>query len=985
MRKLSGIVSLLLACCYLQAQHQPNLFRQADPQKMNQWADSVFDSMTLDERIGQLFMITTGFTSLDQTNTLKYIQEQKIGGILFSKGTLREQAEFTNLYQKNSRIPLFISFDGEWGLSMRLGDAPRFPKNMMLGAISNNELIRLYGEESGRQFREVGVHINFAPDVDVNINPDNPVIGMRSFGEKQQSVSEKGIAYAKGLEHEHVIAVGKHFPGHGDTSEDSHKTLPRINHSKNRLKEVELYPFEQFIKAGFAGVMTGHLSVPALDNSTGRPTSLSPAIVEELLKKKMGFEGLAFTDALAMKGAIAAKNSTCVQALLAGNDVLLNPANLPSEVEAVKKAVESGTLSLSLIEEKCLKILQYKYIAGLTAYKPVEINGLYQRINTDYAAWLIQKLNNEAITLLKNEKYKIPLKQLDKKKMAVLSIGMKEMPETPEFHKRMALYNDFDYFTLSAKESKSHIADVFKQLKKKDVIICSIHAENGDDFAELQSLAKEKEVHLCFFTSPYSLRKYSQSIANAQSIVLGYENTDYAQNAVAEIIMGGIPAKGKLPVTIPGLYACGDGLETGKVRLSYQKPLEANMSGAILNKIGPIVKEGIQKEAFPGCQVLVVKDGVVVYNQSFGYFDYAGTHPVQNTDVYDLASVTKVMATLPCIMRLVDTKKITLSNPLSLFVPELKNTDKIHITIQDALFHESGLPPFLPFYQSLIDKNSYQGKLSSSRRDINYRIQYDTDVYMQSDFKFYPDKVSRTPVPGISKQVAENFYIKDNFQEDVLKGIAEATLSPKKAYVYSDLNFMLLKEVVENVSNQRFDRYLETHFYAGLGANYTGFLPLRRIDKLAIAPTENDEFWRNQILIGYVHDESAAIMGGISGNAGLFSNANDLAKLLQMWLNGGEYGGERFLSKATVKTFIQSKSSISRRGLGFDKPDKTRPASVFGHTGYTGTCVWVDPDNDLIYIFLSNRVYPSRTHKQLMELNIRSRIWDIIYEALNEK
>ncbi|GHT13125.1 beta-N-acetylglucosaminidase [Bacteroidia bacterium] len=990
MKKVLGVLLILCVCFFSYAQNPPDLYRQVDKQKMNHWVDSIFDSMTLDERIGQLFMITIGLESANQSAALKNIKEQKIGGILFSKGSLQKQAETVNLYQKASRIPLLISFDGEWGLSMRLEDAPRFPKNMMLGAVSDDELIRLYGEEMGRECRELGVHINFAPVLDVNINPENPVIGTRSFGEKQQLVSEKAVAYAKGLESKKIMAVGKHFPGHGDTAEDSHKTLPKINHSKIHLDEIELYPFVRFIQEGFAGVMTGHLSVPALDNSTGLPTSLSPKIVNGLLKKELGFKGLTFTDALAMKGASTAKTSVCVQALLAGNDVLLSPTKVATEFASVKKAVESGVLSLSLIEEKCLKVLQYKYIAGLNNYKPVDTKSIYQRINTNYSTWLIQKLNNEAITLLKNEGGKIPIKQLGKKKIAVLSLGA---DAESEFQKRMALYGGFDFFAMSVADAKN-AANLFKQLGNYDEIICGIASETLGDFPELQTLIKEKEVHLCFFISPYSLGKYKKSITSARSAILAYENTVYAQKAAAEIIMGGIPAKGKLPVTISGLFDYGGGLETDKVRLSYQEPLEAKMSISVLNKIEAIVNEGIKNEAFPGCQVLVAKDGVVVYNKTFGYFDYAGTHRVQPADVYDLASVTKALAAIPAVMELYDTKKITLSDRISRFVPELKNTDKSNITIQNALFHESGLPAFLPFYQKLIDENSYKGRLSSSRRDFTFRIQYDTDVYMRSDFEFYPNKVSKTPKPGIGKQVAENFYIKDNFRDEVLKEIADAKLGKQRSYLYSDLNFMLLKEVTENISGQKFDKYLNDRFFAGLGANYTGFLPLQRINRLNIAPTENDEFWRNQMLIGYVHDEAAAVMGGVSGNAGLFSNANDMAKILQMLLNFGEYGGEKYLSQATVKTFTQTKSAVSRRGLGFDKPDKNRPASsptsetapasTYGHTGYTGTCFWVDPDNQLIYIFLSNRVYPSRTYKKLMDLNIRPRIQAVIYEAIQK-
>ena len=514
-----------------------------------------------------------------------------------------------------------------------------------------------------------------------------------------------------------------------------------------------------------------------------------------------------------------------------------------------------------------------------------------------------------------------------------------------------------------------------------------------DDFSSLQLMAKEKEVHLCFFTSPYTLNKYTQSIKYARSVTLAYENTSGAQNAAAEILMGGIPAKGKLPVTISDLFEYGAGLETNKVRLSYQKPQEVNMDGKVLKRIDLIVREGIKNHAFPGCQVLVVKNGVVVYNKSFGYFDYANTHPVQNSDVYDLASVTKALATLPAIMKLTDMNKITLSDKISRFVPELKNTDKQDLTIRNALFHETGLPAFLPFYRLLIDENSYSGPLYSNKRDFTFRTLYDTNVYMRTDFKFDSTKVSKIPKHGIYKQVAENFYIKDDFQKEILDEIIKTPLNKRQSYLYSDLNFMLLKEVVENSTSQSLDKYLETNFYSRLGANSTCFLPLRKISKLVIAPTENDEFLRTQILIGYPHDEAAALMGGVSGNAGLFSNANDLAKILQLFLNIGEYGGERYLSRETVLTFTQTKSSGSRRGLGFDKPDPSNsqssptsistPASTFGHTGFTGTCFCVDPDNQLIFILLSNRIYPSRTYKQLMEMKIRPQIQEIIYDSLH--
>ena len=772
-----NLLFLLLTSSFAFSQRPPNLYQKVDQRKMNQWVDSVFDSMTLDERIGQLIILKADPGVSYRDYMLKCIKEYKIGGVLFSSGTLSDQAESTNIYQRASRIPLWITFDGEWGLSMRLENTPRFPKNMMLGAIVDNDLVRLYGEEMGRECQELGIHINFAPVLDVNDNPNNPVIRARSFGEKPQAVSEKGIAYAKGLESQRIISVGKHFPGHGNTSEDSHKTLPVIKHFKIHLEEIELYPFARFVQEGFAGIMIGHLFVPALDDSPELAASLSPKIVTGLLKDEWGFTGLCFTDALEMKGADSKTGNACVKALLAGNDVLLCPGRIASDFAIIKKSVESGAIKLAVIEKACRKILQYKYITGLNRYRPIEMRGLQERINSDYADWLIQKLNNEAVTLLKNKDAGIPVQGLDKNKIAVLSIGVEE---NPVFWQRMALYDKFDFFRLAANADPSEIERIFRKLSEYTRIIVGIHAERMSDFPSLQTLAKRKEIHLCFFTSPYTLRRYAQSIADAQSVTLAYENTPSAQNAAAEVLMGGIPAKGKLPVTISGIFECGTGLTTNKVRLSYQKPQEVNMDDNVLRKIATIVNEGIRSRAFPGCRILVAKDGIVVYDQSFGFFDYTQTRPVQNSDVYDLASVTKAVATVPAIMKLIDMKKITLYNKISRFIPELKYTDKEDVTIQDALFHESGLPGFLPLYQLLIDENSYSGPLFSKRRSSVFRTQFDNNVFVRTDFRFDPSKVSKTPQPGISKQVAENFYVKDNFQQEILNEIIKTPLSKKK-------------------------------------------------------------------------------------------------------------------------------------------------------------------------------------------------------------
>lgn len=561
------ILTMLFCCvCLLTAKAQtiPNLYRNVDQTKMNHWVDSVFDSMTYDERIGQLFMVIADPKS-DNRNMqrlMRYVNEIKIGGILFHKGNPVTQAEVTNRLQKASRVPMFVSLDGEWGLSMRLSGTTRFPKNMMLGAIEDNRLITEYGKEVARQCKEMGIQINFAPDIDVNSNTDNPIIGLRSFGENPQAVTEKGLAYARGLEGEGIISVSKHFPGHGDTAEDSHNTLPSVHHDLARLDSVELYPFKRYIYDGYAGVMTGHLYVPALDKTRNLPSSFSRPIVTGLLKDKLGFRGLCFTDALAMKGATTSKSDNpSVKALLAGNDILLAPAAPINDFTAVKEAIDEGILNIEEVEAKCIKILQYKYITGLNKYKPIEIKGLSERLNSPHAEWLAAKLNAEAITLLKNEADFIPLKQLDKKKIAALSIGS---PVGNDFQKMLSRYDSVANFSISRSSTAAQVQQVYKQLEKYDVIICSIHTVRIPESQLLRQLATKKELVYAFFTLPYFCKDYKNSIQKAKAVVMGYEATPLAQEYAAQLIFGGIAAKGKLPVTIPGLYYAGTGLFTEK-------------------------------------------------------------------------------------------------------------------------------------------------------------------------------------------------------------------------------------------------------------------------------------------------------------------------------------------------------------------------------------------------------------------------------------
>ena len=969
---------------FASAQIQTNIYRKADKVKMNEWVDSVYSSMTDDERIGQLFMVIAETSNSNANKALinRYIKEQKIGGILFSKGTIANQANLTNYAQQASKTPLFIGLDGEWGLNMRLTDAPKFPRNMVLGSIKNDSLLYLYGKEVARQCKELGIHINFAPVLDVNSNPKNPVIGDRAFGEKPENVAIKGVAYARGLEDGGVMAVAKHFPGHGDTADDSHKTLPTIAHNKDRLDEVELFPFVSYINAGLSGMMIGHLNVPSL-KTNGQPSTLTSSIGKDLLKEEMGFSGLTFTDGMAMRG-VSNQSSMSVKAILAGNDIVLGVPNIKSEFQSVKQAVEQNVISKELLEKKVRRILSYKFILNVHKFKPIAPNKATRNINNTYSEWLIKKLHDTSITLLKNDDDLLPIKNLNKNKIASVSMGSSTI--TP-FQKWMRKYADVKTFQITQSDQ---LTGIEKELSEFDVVVYSIHTRYVKDVSTMQKLLKDKKSVLVFFTSPYFLNSFTASADNSQSVVLAHTNEVYSQESVAQSIFGGIAMDGTIPVSA-GKYKANSGLITAKSRLAYQLPEEVGIKSERLNSIEQIALEGIRQNAYPGCQIFVAKDGVVIYDKSFGSLEYGVSSKVTDETVYDLASVTKATSTLPAIMKLYDDKKLRLQDQFQKFIPETKNTNKANITIRKTLFHESGILPYIPYYTFAIDKNSYTGTLLSSRKTSIHNVRF-SGMWGRKNYKFKPNLIADSISTIFSYPVSERMYASREMQQTLLSEVINTNLRRQNRYAYSCLNFMLLKEVVENISKQDLNEFVQINFFRKLGATTTTYQPLKYMSIDHIAPTERDDFFRKQLVRGYVHDEGAALLGGISGNAGLFSNANDLAKLYQMYLNGGEYGGERFVSDDTMRLFTTTKSSVSRRGLGFDKPDVRNnnasptspqaPVSVYGHTGFTGTSFWIDPDNQMIYIFLSNRVYPSRSPNRLSTLNIRKRIQDELYNAI---
>ena len=958
---------------------------KADSQECKEWVETRLQGMSLKEKIGQLFIHTVApqDTEPNRRNIRNAVKEYKVGGLLFSGGQLSTQVVLTNFAQEMAETPLLMTFDGEWGLAMRLKGTPSFPKNRVLGCIQDNELLYEYGLEVARQCREIGVHVNFAPVADVDNNPLNPVINTRSFGGDPRNVADKVIAYSRGLEEGGVLSVSKHFPGHGDTNVDSHKALPVLNFSRERMDSIELYPFRQAIQAGLGGIMVGHLEVPAFSK---KPASISTEILS-LLQDELGFKGLAFTDALEMKG-ISNNANLCAQTLIAGNDMLLAPRNLKRELDGVLNAVKNGQLTEEQITEKCRKVLTFKYALGLHQRQFVQLSGLEQRLNHPGVQQLMDRLEKAAVTVVSNDGGILPL-DVDQKKVAVLNIG------TPA--KGKAFYNQLKkYMQVDCIQAHpDSITSISKRLGNYEKVIVAIHTEK---YAAYQSMLNTLSARLplvyVYLTPMKRIYNKGNNWKKAAAVVMGHSGSVAVQHFVADVLMGREKATGRLSVEVKDYRKPGEGVVVDLKTTKVYRPEDYGMNADVLARIDEIALEGIKAKAYPGCQILILKDGAPVYDKCFGTFTYDDSRKVTSDDIYDIASLTKTTATLLAVMKLYDQGKFGLTDPISKYVPVLQGSPKGRITIEDLLYHQSGLPGSWPFYREAINDSSYTGAFFKARLDANHHQQVDRRLYVVDEFKYKDEYVSSLRSEEYPLQVAEGVFVNPAFPKHILEMIASDEIPLRdRRYRYSCLNFVLLKEMVEQISGMPMDKYLDQEFYAPMGMQHTLYSPLSRFKPEQIVPTVQKDYLRGRKeLRGYVHDEIAAFMGGVSGNAGLFSNAHDVGKVYQMLAEMGQYDGKRYLSLETCQLFMNRKSRLSRRGLGFDKPDAApgkgpcadeAPLEVVGHTGFTGTCAWTDAKNGLVFVFLSNRIYPRPfDHKALMSLNIRPRIQQVMYQAL---
>jgi len=936
------------------------------------WVDSILSSMTIDEKIGQLFMIQaySNLDSVHENEIKEMIQKYHVGNLIFMQGTPIKQVELTNKYQSFSKVPLMIGFDGEWGLDMRLKNSYRFPWNMSLGAIQDNSLIHKFGEHIGNHARRIGIHVNFAPVVDINTNPLNPIIGNRSFGENKINVTQKAIAFSKGMQSMGVLANAKHFPGHGDTASDSHLKLPVLNFSRQRLDSVELYPYKRVFDAGMASVMTAHLSIPVLEPNPKLPTSLSSNVVTDLLKYKLGFLGLIFTDGLNMKGAANYSSSSEINlaAILAGNDILLIPHDIPETINLFKTSIQTGVLSYERIDESVRKILLAKYKVGLHTYKPIELLNLEKDINTPEDEVLHRELVKNSMTLIKNKKKLLPISDLKKlHKIAYVALG--EASHDP-FFKELQKYSEI------FKVEKDNLNEIIDTLEDFDLVIVGFHKSNAHPWKPYQfsnkesvwlhEISRKNKTILSVFASPYSLLNI-KSFNNLESILVAYQNSVIAQKIAAQTIFGAIDAKGVLPVSIKNKFPEGTSISTKNLkRLQYSIPESVGMSSVKLQRIDSVANLVLEKKMSPGLQILVARHGVVVYEKSFGFHTDKKNNSVKSTDVYDVASLTKILASLPMMMKAEEDKKIKLTSTVKSILPAFKNSNKDTLTVLEILSHYGRLKAWIPFYkhtQDSITKNNLK--------------------------EFY----SQTRSKRFSIKVAENLYLNNSYKDSIYKFIRDSEQRIDAGYKYSDLGYYLFKEVLEKKYKSSLDDLVQEQFYKPLGANRMTYLPLNKLDKSSIVPSEKDTYYRNQLLHGYVHDMGAAMLGGVAGHAGLFANANDVAKMMQLYLQKGYYGGKRYFKKETFDKFNKRYYSEKkvRRGLGFDKPQldpeiKATCGCVsdesFGHSGFTGAYTWADPESEILYVFLSNRVFPTMENYGLVDEDIRTKIQQIIQDAI---
>ncbi|HEX6225115.1 MAG TPA: serine hydrolase [Chryseolinea sp.] len=939
----------------------------AQPNK-SLWVDSVFNSLNIDEKIGQLFMVPIPSRVNDAfiDKIENQIKSKEIGGVIFdSLGPLR-QASITNRFQDASEIPLLIAQNAPIGLGQFRDSIIHVPDAYLLGASRHDTIAYQAGKEIARKMKIVGAHMNVSSFATVGGTLPDPMMSY-SFGQNSERVASMALAFMKGLQDHGVAAIVKNFAINGATVLDVREDLPVIDASVDSVKS---FPFFKLFENKVAGFMTTSSNFPLFyqDKELVRKNDYDAATISQLLsgswlKSRINYDGLNLVDLHESKE-VEEKNkgNDELLAFQTGNDIMISSEEVGIAIRKIKRLIKKDESYEALLTASVRRILAAKYDAGLWRKSLVNTDNLLSKLNSPEAEILNKNVYEKAITIIQDEHSVIPISALEEKRFLFINTAP---DQSGEFYQYLNKYINTNHFTLDDKTDVEAFSD---SLKEKHVIIVGVFPQTPPYLIVKVGLLAQRaspshEIIVCDFGNEIFLRS---GIPNT-TILTGYTPAPETLRAIPQVIFGGLKADGVLPYTFSEVATEGKGLVSEPIeRLTYSLPEDAGMDGRTLQKIDAIVREAITSHATPGCQILVARHGKVVLDKSYGALTYEATDSVSDENIYDLASLTKVSATLQTVMFMYEKGLIDLNKKLSYYLPELRNTNKKDITLVEMLTHQAGLLPFIPMWTETVKDNN-----------------------------FLPQYYSRVQSEGYPLQVSPDLYAAPVLRDSVWSWISESRLQTKPprtpyAYQYSDLGFLLFQRLAEKIFNQPIDEFLAQNLYEPLGAYTTGFTPLRRFPVQRIAPTEDDKIYRKTHIAGTVHDERAAMMGGVAGHAGLFSNATDLAKLGQMLLQNGSYGGYRYYKPETIHLFTAKQFDKSRRGLGWDKPVQSEwgsPTSLraspktYGHTGFTGTCIWIDPEFDLLYIFLSNRVYPDRSPK-LINANVRSRIQDVIYESI---
>ena len=924
----------------------------SNAQTSNSWADSILNKMSLSEKIGQLFMIPVStYASPRQTQVFEQlIKNYSPGSIYITKGGAKSHISMVNRLQQSSKVPLLVGLNAEWGLAQTLDSTFSFPQPMIAGANTDNTLMKDLGFQIGLQMRNMGVHINFAPHADVDVPLENTV-ALRYYSSNKKRVTEKTTAFVEGLSEAGVMAVAKHLPGIvPDRNSKSTKNLFTVTWPDT----VSFYSYRKLIEHNIGGLLTSHLHFSTMEKNKSVPAPISQIFVSEIIKKQDGFKGLAFTDIPYLKTIVRKKRGETEKiAFQVGNDVLIAPQDIKKAVLKISKLVKKDTALMSQLNVSVKKILEAKYRAGLDREKITEPVNLGEKLFSPATFQIDHRLKEGAITLLQNSSGLIPVQMLDNRKFKLVTIG----GLSPSFVKSLNRYVPFEKITMNS------LSDTLKVEKEIAGSLCivSVAADTKGFSHWIKKIAAIQSVIVCHFGNPGDL-KYLKGIP----VLLERYDEASTGNVMAQAIFGAISTPGSLPVDIDNVFPEGTSIKTETLhRLSYSVPEEVQMDSRVLPKIDSIVNEALLIGATPGARVMVARKGKVVYDKSFGWQGVDKKLPVTENTIYDLASVTKVTATLQAVMFLYERGLIDINKKIAVYLPEFNESNKKDIIIKDILTHQSGLWPYFPWHINIVKDSALMKQFFQEKYSSEY------------------------PFP-----VSKNLFSHKSMRDSMWHWIVTSKMVEKKdrtpyEYRYSDLGLYIMQRLVERKLNQPLEDFVAQNFYQPMGAATTGFRPLERFAEDCIAPTENDMIFRKSLLVGYVHDPGAAMHGGVAGHAGLFSSANDLLKMGQMWLQKGYYGGSQYFKPETIGLYTAKQFETNRRGLGWDKPTGDWSGSTgiycspatFGHTGFTGTCVWADPEFDLVYVFLSNRVHPEVSGK-LLSANIRTRIQDVIYQAI---